>query len=263
MVFPFLKKKVNTPKVVVTEHPASHKIMQNFAMGINEKKFYSVKDFDLELGSFASYGYLRGVGELYKKANDFWYLDHGYFKQVTRDFKNNDVFIRNFEGYFRIVHNNFWHNGSIDFPEDRFEKLELEVKSQKKTGDFIIVSEPTFEAMKYYSLEDWTMKTIHEIKKFSDRKIIIHNRNSDIPLNSLLEDAWAFVSDHSGAGFMSMLRGVPAIFTNKTLKSIGEITNIENIKINEKVLMNLAYCQWTLEEIKSGEAWEFISKRLL
>ena len=60
-----------------------------------------------------------------------------------------------------------------------------------------------------------------------------------------------------------MLRGVPAVFTNKTLKSIGEITDIENIKINEKILMNLAYCQWTLEEIKSGEAWEFISKKLL
>ena len=137
MVFSFLKKKVNIPKVVITEHPASHKIMQYFAMGINEKKFYYVKDFDLKLGAFASYGYLRGAGELYKKSNDFWYIDHGYFKQVKRDFKNNDVFIRNFEGYFRIVHNNFWHNGSVDFSEDRFEKLELEIKPQKKTGEFI------------------------------------------------------------------------------------------------------------------------------
>ena len=51
-----------------------------------------------------------------------------------------------------------------------------------------------------------------DIKKFSDRKVVIHNRNSNIPLNFLLEDAWAFVSDHSSAGFLSMLRGVPAVF---------------------------------------------------
>ena len=51
------------------------------------------------------------------------------------------------------------------------------------------------------------------IKKFTDRKIIIHSRRSEIKLDELLENAWAFVSDHSSAGFKSMIEGVPALLT--------------------------------------------------
>lgn len=256
-------KAIKKPKVVLTGHPINKIIMQNFAVGIGEKNFYLANSFDPTKTSFASYGYLRGTGELYKNAKEFWYLDHGYFQQSRREFKKNNVFIKDFDGYFRIVHNNFWHDGSTDFPEDRFEKLNLEINSQKKNGDYIILSEPTHEASIYFSLNNWTQKTIKTIKKYTDRKIIIHNRTSDTPLNILLEKASVFVSDHSSAGFLAMLKGIPAIFTNSALKSISSIENIENLKINEKILTNLAYCQWTLEEIKSGKAWDFISKNYI
>jgi len=262
-MFSIFSKRIQKPKVVITDHPINKIIMKNFAAGIDEKKLHTVKTFDPTNTSFASYGFLRGTGELYKKAKDFWYLDHGYFRQSNREFKNNNVVIRDFDGYFRIVHNNFWHDGSVNFPTDRFEKLNLEIKPQKTNGEYILVSEPTIESSRYYSLVDWTNETIKKIKKHTDRKIIIHNKGSSIPLSKLLEKASAFVSNHSSAGFLAMLRGVPAVFTNKTLKSIGEISDIENIKINEKILMNLAYCQWTLEEIKSGQAWEFVSKKLI
>ena len=40
-----------------------------------------------------------------------------------------------------------------------------------------------------------------------------------------------------------------------------EIEKIENHEINYNALNNLAYGQWTLKEIASGEAWEFLSKQ--
>lgn len=209
-----------------------------------------------------SYGYLRGTGELYKKSNDFWYLDHGYFKQSTREFVNGRVIINDLNGYFRIVHNDFWHSGEKIFDSFRFDKLNLNFINQNFKGEYIIVSEPTNDAIIYYGLENWTNETIEEIKKYSDRKIIIHNRNSKTPLKELITDAFAFVSDHSSAGFLSILQGVPAFFTNKTLRNIGNIKNIENHVINFNILYNLSYGQWTIEEIKSGEAWEFVSKEL-
>ena len=107
-------------------------------------------------------------------------------------------------------------------------------------------------------MHDWTNITINKIKKYSDRNIIVHNRYSKTPIKKLLENAWAFVSDHSSAGFLSMLEGVPAIFTNSTLENIGKLENIESIPINYQVFNNLAYGQWTLNEIESGEAWENI-----
>ena len=56
-----------------------------------------------------------------------------------------------------------------------------------------------------------------------------------------------------------MLNGVPAYFTDSTLKHIGKLEDIENPKINYQIFNNLAYGQWTLKEMESGEAWKCIS----
>ena len=129
-----------------------------------------------------------------------------------------------------------------------------------KSGEYIILSVPTDDAIEYYELKNWVKITMEEIKKYSDRKIILHNRASKISLLDLLDKAWAFVSDHSSAGFMAMQSGVPAYFTNSTLKNIGSVENIERHEINYSVFNNLAYEQWKIDEIKSGECWQYLSK---
>ena len=58
-----------------------------------------------------------------------------------------------------------------------------------------------------------------------------------------------------------MVEGVPAYFTNPTLEKIAPIENIEKHEINYQALYNLAYGQWTIKEIESGEAWDYISKK--
>ena len=58
-------------------------------------------------------------------------------------------------------------------------------------------------------------------------------------------------------------KGVPAFFTNYTLKNIASIENIENGNINYEIFKNLAYGQWKIEEIYDGSAWDFLSKDLL
>ncbi len=98
------------------------------------------------------------------------------------------------------------------------------------------------------------------VKQYTDREIIVHNKYSKEPLNSLLKNAWAFVSLQSTAGFKAMLNGIPSFFTEKTLEKICKIQDIENPTINFNIFYNLAYGQWTLEEMASGEAWESISK---
>ena len=42
-------------------------------------------------------------------------------------------------------------------------------------------------------------------------------------------------------------------------KNINLIEEIETPKIDYKIFNNLAYGQWTLKEIESGEAWEKIN----
>ena len=75
-----------------------------------------------------------------------------------------------------------------------------------------------------------------------------------------MQNAWAFVTSHSSAAFKAMISGVPSYFTNKTLSKIASISQIETNEINYNVFNNLAYGQWNIKEIESGEAWENISK---
>ena len=249
------------PIVLYTDHSINKTLCYYFAKGSGSLMCH-VNKFNDFTKTIATYGYLRGSGEAIRKANNFYYIDHGYFKQSQRSFNKNRTVINKLDGYFRVVYNDFWHNGEGSNPEDRLNKMKLKFDNINNLGEYIILSEPTDDAIKYYKLKDWVKNTIKEIKKYSDRKIILHNRNSQISLLDLLPRAWAFVSDHSSAGFKAMQSGVPAYFTNTTLKKIGNIENIEKHQINYLVFNNLAYGQWTIKEIESGECWQYLSRNL-
>ncbi len=252
---------MDTPIVIYTNHFTNRNLCYNFALG-SKALMCHVDNFNDYNKTIATYGYLRGTGEIMKKVKNFFYIDHGYFKQSKRSFSNKKTNIIEFDGYFRIAYNDFWHNGSGTKQSDRFEKLNINFKKISSAGEYIILSEPTDDAKKYYNLTNWVDETKKILKKYTDRNTIVHNRGSEIPLDELLKNAWAFVSDHSSAGFKSMINGVPAYFTNSTLKNIGSIENIEKHDINYSIFYNLAYEQWTIDEIKTGEAWEYLSKKI-
>ena len=245
------------PIVIYTDHIMNRTLCYNFAKGSDSVLCHVNKFRDFNR-TIATYGVLRGTLEVINKVKNFYYMDHGYFNQSKRIFENNLTKVSNMDGYFRIVYNNFIHNGKGNFPNDRLKKLNLAILDQKKTGNYIILSEPSETMKKMYNVPMWTEDTIKLVKKFTDRKLIVHNKLSKEPLNSLLKDAWAFVSLQSTAGFTAMLNGIPSYFTENTLSHVSKIQNIENPTIDYKIFNNLAYGQWTLKEIESGEAWENI-----
>ena len=230
----------------------------NFAKGSNSLLCHvnNFRDYDKTI---ATYGVLRGTYEIIKKVKNFYYMDHGYFNQSKRTFENNRTNVLSLDGYFRIVHNNLVHNGEGNFPDDRLKKLNLNFLDQSNSGDVIILSEPSEAMKKIYNAYSWVNETKDIIKKFSDRRVIVHNKFSKKPLDELLKNAWSFVSLQSTAGFKAMVNGIPAYFTEPSLKNINRIEEIESPSINYKIFNNLAYGQWTLNEIESGEAWENIS----
>ena len=232
----------------------------NFAKGSNSLMCH-INDFKEYDQTIATYGVLRGTFETIQKVKNYYYMDHGYFNQSNRKFENKRTNVLDMNGYFRIVYNNLIHNGEGNYPDDRLKKLNLNFVETKKYGDNIILSEPSETMKKIYNAYNWVNDTKKLIKKFSDRKIIVHNKFSKKPLDELLKNAWAFVSLQSTAGFKVMVSGIPAYFTETSLKNINRIEDLENPKINYNIFNNLAYGQWTLNEIESGEAWETISKK--
>ena len=247
------------PIVIYTDHVINKTLCYNFAKG-SDSLMCHVNNFKEYKKTIATYGVLRGTGELLKKVENFYYMDHGYFKQSERIFQNNKTSVVNLDGYFRIVFNNFIHDGSGNNSSDRLNKLNLKFKEKKKKGEYIILSEPSDVMKNFYNVNSWVDETAKLITNFSDRELIIHNKFSKKPLDHLLKNAWAFVSLQSTAGFKAMIQGVPAYFTDSSLKNISNIEEIEKHEINYSIFNNLAYSQWTLDEIKSGEAWQYLSK---
>ena len=246
------------PIVLYTDHVINKSLCYYFAKGSQSLMCHvdNFKEFDKPI---ATYGIKRGTADILKKVSEFYYIDHGYFNQSKRSFKNSKTTIFNLDGYFRIVHNDFFHNGKGNNGSDRLDRLKLNFKKKRISGEYIILSPPG-ESSSFFNLKNWVEKTTRDIKKYSDRKIIVHKRGSDVPLDELLEKAWAFVTSHSSAAFKAMINGVPSYFTNQTLSQIASIDQIEKNEINYSAFKNLAYCQWNIKEIESGEAWEYISK---
>jgi len=243
--------------VIQTDHFVNQKVTNSLAEGANGKLIninsYNFNEYD----QIATYGILRGTGEILKKSKNFFYLDHGYIATSDRSFTEKGTLIKNLDGYFRIVRNDFIGFKIKNYDSDRLKKLNINFLPVRKSGEYIILSEPSIHMKNFYKVHNWVEDTINKIKKYTDRKLYVHNKFSNIPLDILLDRAWAFVSFQSTAGFKSMIKGVPAHFTHDNLCKINSLENIENGKIDFDVFKSLSYNQWTLNEIRDGSINQF------
>lgn len=246
-------------KIIQTKHWINQAVTKNFALGCKSQIINVNKYFYDKNDIIATYGILRGTGEILQKATKYYYIDHGYFGSSKRSFnKDGKTILHNLDGYFRIVQNNLIHSGLGNFDDKRLKLFNIKFKIVRKSGEFIILSEPSKYISNFFKLTDWTNNTIRALQKYTDRKIFTHSKNSEIPLDKLLQHAWAFVSFQSTAGFKAMINGVPAHFTHDNLKNINSIENIESGLIDYQIFNNLAYGQWTMEEMKNGEMMEYL-----
>ena len=193
--------------------------------------------------------------------------------------------------YHRVGLNHFMR-GLGDFknensPSDRFEKLGLEIKPWRKKGNHIlIVGQNMFDASLFgIDFELWVKNTIQHLRRYTDRTILFrdHPENKDQmknliekynwwnvsysnegTINDDLKNAHCTVAYTSGSSIDSILAGVPVIPCNECnfVWSISshQLSEIENPKLGEReqLLYDLAYAQWSVEEIKQGKPWHHL-----
>ena len=258
------------PISITTGDPICNTICEAFTAGfggnvITTKKWRKLKNSGIKLDNIMAYGILRGVGPIMQQVPNYFYIDHGYFNKS----KNKN---QTFSGYYRICHNSMWHDGSGDYPSDRFDNLNIKIRKWRKHGNHIIIIPPNEPMAKYLTIANWLDHTILKLRKHTDRKLVISRKSNlpttnpplmskyeqdieKLPLNLAMNNAWAVVTDHSNAAIESIINGIPAVITNPQ-RRLGSIKNIENPTMNRDFLKNLAYQQWTIEEIISGQAKE-------
>ena len=245
-----------------TDHYVNQVVTQFLSKSQN-LKFENIKNYKFNDNIlFCSYGILRGTGEIFKECKNYIYLDHGYFNSSLRKFtKEKNTLIGALNGYFRVIKNDFYFRDKFyEINPVRFNKLGIPLKELNKSAEHIILSEPSENTLKFLNIPNWTEETLKKLKNYTDRNIIVHNKFSEKPLKYLMENAFAFVSCQSTAGFMCIAEGIPSYFTHKSFGDYGKIENIEDRKLNHELLFVAANSQWKLNEFFSDDFNLYLSK---
>lgn len=198
----------------------------------------------------------------------FYYMDTGYFgneKTASNPFGN--------KIWHRIVKNNLQHSSIIDRPADRWNKHNKSFVQWKKTGTSILLALPDEKPCKFYGIDlnQWTALTIAEIKKHTDRPIIVRARpelrTDRLTVNTLqqalADDVFALVTYNSNSAIESIFAGIPA-FTLSPIHAASPVT-LQNLSCIESPLYadsdllfkwacHLSYGQFHISEIRSGKA---------
>jgi hypothetical protein len=222
------------------------------------------------------WGVLRGTSNLLKETQPYVHFDHAYFGGGHKPPFS----------YYRATYCALQNNKIVSRPDDRWnmfaDKFNLVVKDWRKSGKHILVLPPTPAIMAVTDTELWLEETLQQLSFYTDRPIkvrhkptemgvlvkpegiypaglVIQNETDKKTFKEDLENCWAVVTYNSMAAMEAVLYGVPA-FVDAThcLAPLGN-TNLENID-NPKygklqpILNHLSYCQWSLDEMASGEA---------
>ena len=213
------------------------------------------------------------VDQCIKDNRDFYYIDTGYF--------GNFPSIGNPGGkkiYHRLVKNENQHSIIRDVSDDRWKRVvELDPRLKwtgwKNYDKKILLVMPNPKACRYYNYdyETWVEKTQKEIKKYCDLPIEVRIKGSRVYRNKeySIYDAfdsgvYATVVFNSMAALESVLYGIPAFVSVPCAAGPLASTDLSQLStpfkpskdLIYKQACNLAYGQFTLEEIENGTAWK-------
>ena len=223
---------------------------------------------------------LRGISsgkiadEVRRRGQDYYFIEGGYL--------GNYPCANNRTGrkiYHRIVKNAMQHSTIMDVPDDRWQQLvqfnpALEYKGWRRTGSKILVVLPTEKPFQYYGQdrEMWINKVKKKLKKHTDRPIVFRQkasrgeRTNDTIYDALDDDVYALVTYQSVAAIEAIQAGIPSFSLAPTAADpVGneDLSKIENPNMPDediiyKWLSSIAYSQFGLDEIITGEAWNLV-----
>lgn len=209
-------------------------------------------------------------------SNLFNYKDKNKTKKYSR---------YSFDGVFPTTGQYF--NSIVD--PLRWKKISQEIgitlKDWKTTGEYILICTQRNGGWSMGSLDvpTWLNQTIEEIRKYSDRKIVVRphpgdgsalsylkNNDSRYKLSSNeyiwqdFENAKAVITYNSSPGVAGAIEGVPIFVTdpNPRISQAYEVCNtllsrLENPEYPERQqwVEKLCMSHWSVEEISTGMAW--------
>lgn len=150
------------------------------------------------------------------------------------------------------------------------------IREWKREGDYILLCGIGHKAaVQYgYGMQQWEIETINKIKQHTDKKIVYRRKPSNksyppikgvdfddgaFPMAEALERAELAVCHHGNSAIDALAAGVP-IFMKGAIGVASHLANLNIANINkpyypdfrDQFFYNLAYWQWSVDEISKG-----------
>ncbi len=226
--------------------------------------------------AFRSMTKRKEIYKCWETGRPFYYIDNGYMGNLMKK-----------KIFYRVVKNNIQHTKYKSMPGDRFEKLVKVApymqyngkKDQSKQNGPILVVTPSEKPCQFYNItkQEWLNSTIAEIKKHTDRPIIIRDKglrferikDNSVAAQCFREQIHSVVTYQSMAALEAMHYGIPAFtmapscvdqVANKDLSNIEDPYYPPEEQFIE-LLHFLAYCQYTVPELGSGSVVKMIEEK--
>jgi len=246
-----------------------------FAKGCNTTVIDSDEfDYDESDNPIVLRGILKKkiIQRCWKDDRIFYYMDTGYFGNHSTPSNPHGWKI-----YHRIVKNNLQHEKIQKRPGDRWQKLGIPIKPWKKGGSKILIAAPDEKPCKFYGIDKqtWVDETIAQLRQYTDRPIEVRDRSKsriqrtvyDTLKESLSKDVFALITYNSVAATESVLFGIPAfvLCSCNAARPVSK-SNLAEIEspfyadddLRYQWACHLAYSQYHVNELKSGEAKRMI-----
>ena len=217
------------------------------------------------------------IVECTKTNRDYYYIDTGYIGNFPSEGNTSGK-----KKWHRVVKNDLQHPVIKDVPADRWKKLveqdsRLQWTGWKNYNKKILLVLPNPKACRFYDIDcdKWIEETTEQIKKYSNLPIEIRVKGSRSERNKgyTIYDAfdsgvYATVSFHSIASLESVLYGIPAFVSVPCVASPLASTDLStlanpfkpDLATIIKQCHNIAYGQFTQEEILNGTAWKLLQQ---
>lgn len=205
------------------------------------------------------------TGEKHRKIGTWLVMENGYIPKI------------NGIKYYAVGQNGF--NGMGDHradnsPSDRWKSFSVRYQRKQNKGYILVIGQFGHKDTRISMPINWPDQILNEIRMFTDRPIVYRPKpergrlpvqlytdmtiDEVTPLDVLISSAYAVVVYSSKAAIYAMLSGVPVIVTGQysIVKHLccNDIADIEEVKPVEleQFWYDLAYMQWSEEEIASG-----------
>lgn len=172
---------------------------------------------------------------------------------------------------------------------DRWAKLGIELKERQEGGGHILLCASSAKFHEFHDIKEptrWANMIVRELRAFSERTVIYRPKPSwkaalpvegalftsgNTPIADALRGCHCVVTHGTTAAADAIFAGVPALVLGNAIARPVAETRIQGIEAPawfsaEKRLRwasAMAYCQWSIPELESGEAWAELKAEIL